>query len=988
MYTKLFLKLLWAVILVLPLGKGFSLDKRGSGTLSHINFTTKDGLPSNEVYCVFQDSKGFIWVGTDRGVARFDGYEFKVFTAEDGLTDNVVFGIAEDSSGNIWFTTSNLTLCYFNIRGEIENYKYNEEIKSCLIKKNRSTSCFFDQIIIIDHTMFLSKFNLGFLEIPLNEDGRIINNIFSREEYNELKNKNIQVVCRNGYSNVFLNDCSGTMFKDKVFFDNKMKAINLDEIVIPRPYLIDDSILIIDNNVLGLKDNILLNQYNNKIHAFKIGHYFLLNEITQNSKGKVYIINDLRDSISSKPIINDHIRLTPPIIDRDNGIWLGSLEKGVYYIPSVNMEIINDDVNVSNILPIDSGILYGERNKTIKLNTKTHRENLLENVHFDLLDVSVSKSIKLGVGVNCDFLKPALAKFDNHSSRVIDDFSFYKKKLFFTTSSSIFSYDKDMGLRLINDVKFDFSSFDFNSKNVFFIGRNNGIAKFNSVNEIKEMTSFEEHLFVSTKYKPKEIRYIPSAKVLGVVFAGRGISFFRENKKEKRITTVDGLLSNSINQLVLKSDSQLWVATNKGINVISFFSEDSVKVTTLLNSSKSLLSPNVKQIFFENDSLVYIGTDQGLNALHLSKKQKDSKANIYIEKINVNGNAVENRSIFEFEENTIEISYISLQYNHFGNVNYRYKLEGLSDQWVHSKERKATFLNLNPGKYSFYLQAQNESGSWDDLDRHFSFEIEKPFWASWWFIIAVAFGIMLFIGVVLYYYIDNLRKERSFLKQEKLMSDKLNEIQQKALNSQLNPHFVFNSLNSIQNFILTKRTELSSDYLSMFSKLMRYVFENSKALYVSLADELKALELYLKLERVRHNDKFDFEFSVKEIDLNKVNIPSLLIQPTVENAIWHGLLSANREGKKLEIRIFIQEENLIIEVEDNGVGRNHKKGFEKVKVIKKQKSSGIELTQHRLKLLRESTGLETDFQIIDLFDENNTACGTLVRIQIPKSLQQ
>ncbi|MGB0868972.1 MAG: histidine kinase [Flavobacteriales bacterium] len=979
---------MWVVILLLPFGKGFSTDKRVLGTLSHINFTTKDGLPSNEVYCVFQDSKGFIWVGTDRGVARFDGYEFVVFTAEDGLTDNVIFGIAEDKSGNIWFTTSNLTLCYYNGVGEIIEYRYNEKIKSCIIDSNRSLSSFFDQISIQKQTIYLSKFNLGFLEIPLNFDGVIVNHIFSREKNNALNEGSIQIVNQNGYSNVYVNDCNGYMFNDDVSFDEKLKANNLNEIALLRPYLIDDSLLVIGGNVLNSKNYKLVINFNNNIHVFKVGDLFLLNEITRDPKGKVYLLENLTEPIDSKPIIHDHIRLTPPIIDRDNGLWLGSLEKGVFYIPNVNMKIINDEINVSNILPIDSGILYGERNRTIKLNTKTHREDLIGNVHFDILDVSVSRTIKLGVGVNCEFLKPALAKFDNQSSRVIDDFTFYKRKLFFTTSSSIFSYDKDIGLRLIKDVEFNFSSFDFNNKNVFFIGRNNGIAKFNSVNEIKEMTSFEEHLFVSTQYKPKEMRYIPSIKTLAVVFAGRGFSLFQKNKSEKRITTEDGLLSNSINQLVLKNDSQLWVATNKGVNVIDFFSEDSVKVTTLLNSSKSLLSPNVKQIFFENDSLVYIGTDHGLNALHLSKKQKELKANIYIEKIQVNGKTAKNRSRFKFEENTVEISYISLQYNHFGNVNYRFKLEGLSDQWVHSKERKATFLNLNPGKYSFYLQAQNESGSWDDLDYHFSFEIEKPFWTSWWFIIAVAFGIMLFIGVVLYYYLDNLRKERSFLKQEKLMSDKLNEIQQKALNSQLNPHFVFNSLNSIQNFILTKRTELSSDYLSMFSKLMRYVFENSKALYVSLADEIKALELYLKLERVRHNDKFDFEFSVKEIDLNKVNIPSLLIQPTVENAIWHGLLSTDRKDKKLEIRIFMQNENLIIEVEDNGVGRNYKKGFEKVKVIKKQKSSGIELTQHRLKLLRESTGLETDFQIIDLFDDNNTACGTLVRIQIPKSLQQ
>jgi len=982
---------LWVVILLLPFGKGFSLDKRVSGTLSHINFTTKDGLPSNEVYCVFQDSKGFIWVGTDRGVARFDGYEFVVFTAEDGLTDNVVFRIAEDSSGNIWFVTADRKLSIFRKDERIVPFSKNKEIHKILLEKERLGSVYFDNLFIDSNdVLFLSNYELGYIKIKLREQNEIIDNVPSLIGFYELLQGDVSVICENEFSFTFVNPCTWLSVEDLSLKDGEKSLSNIHLVgERERPYYFNDSLLIVGRILLNIhQNNKVIKRFNGIVHIYQVSNGYLINEVINNGNKKVYFTESLTDIKLKEPLISDNIRLTVPIADNNGGLWFGSLENGLYYLPNLDVNIVRDEVNVSAILPTKNGLIYNERWIVHEKNIGS-AEKITSSVKLEDLSIESNDSYKFNHQIRVEELAKELLQRKIFTAPTINEISIRNGSHYLVLGRRLFVYKPDKTIELLNAFDFRISAMDFsNSENLFLGFNNNTIAKFSNVQELKESNVSKENLFLSSKYKSIEIKYIPSIKALAVVYAGRGLTLIFDDLSERKITTDSGLLSNSINQLVLKNDSQLWVATNKGVNILDCSTIDSIKVSALFNSSKSLLSPNVKQILFKNDSLVYIGTDQGLNALHLSKRQNDLKANIYIEKIHVNGNAVENRSIFEFEENTIEISYISLQYNHFGNVNYRYKLEGLSDQWVHSKERKATFLNLNPGKYSFYLQAQNESGSWDDLDNPFSFEIEKPFWASWWFIIAVAFGIMLFIGVVLYYYIDNLRKERSFLKQEKLMSDKLNEIQQKALNSQLNPHFVFNSLNSIQNFILTKRTELSSDYLSMFSKLMRYVFENSKALYVSLADELKALELYLKLERVRHNDKFDFEFSIKEIDLNKVNIPSLLIQPTVENAIWHGLLSAVREDKKLEIRIFIQKENLIIEVEDNGVGRNHKKGFEKVKVIKKQKSSGIELTQHRLKLLRESTGLETDFQIIDLFDENNTACGTLVRIQIPKSLQQ
>ena len=156
-----------------------------------------------------------------------------------------------------------------------------------------------------------------------------------------------------------------------------------------------------------------------------------------------------------------------------------------------------------------------------------------------------------------------------------------------------------------------------------------------------------------------------------------------------------------------------------------------------------------------------------------------------------------------------------------------------------------------------------------------------------------------------------------------------------ALNSQLNPHFVFNSLNSLQNFILTNRKELSSDYLSTFSRLMRFVFENSKNLYVPLSDEIEALKLYLELEQIRRNNLFDYTIDYDSEDSDDVYIPSLLVQPMIENAIWHGLLNKEDDNRLIRVGFRKDQDRLVIEVEDNGVGRGQSKP--RPKLIRKQK---------------------------------------------------
>jgi LytS/YehU family sensor histidine kinase len=200
----------------------------------------------------------------------------------------------------------------------------------------------------------------------------------------------------------------------------------------------------------------------------------------------------------------------------------------------------------------------------------------------------------------------------------------------------------------------------------------------------------------------------------------------------------------------------------------------------------------------------------------------------------------------------------------------------------------------------------------------------------------------------------------------------------------MNPHFIFNSLNAIQECIVTEKTDIAFEYLSKFSKLLRLVLNNSEKAFISLSSELEMLRLYLSLEMLRFRRSFTYCIDVEEtIDPEEVQVPSLLIQPYVENALWHGLRMKEGE-KKVEIRFFLRADELHIDVEDNGIGRK------KAALIKSQKlgaeqfeARGTALSQQRIDILNRQYATKAEVSIIDLADDNLNPSGTRVVIKIP-----
>lgn len=958
----------------------------------YINYTTKDGLPSNETYCILQDSKGYIWIGTDRGLVKYDGYEFKTYTTLDGLRNNGIVALFEDKVGKIWYSTLNATIGYIdsklNVFGE---YKYQSKVDSILVEKGRS-EIHFNEIILDDtNNMYLLHSKIGIIEID--DNGSLE---YTLDETNDL---DIEIYKIEDEYKVFRNRYTGDKNVNyNLFLENQLIfSSNIEgylKVSDPQIVYQNDTLYVYDKQFfikLSPEGEVYESKsFNSNINLNKVGDVFLyniLNNEIAGIEGEVYVSKSpLIDSPKRKML--DGIYISNVFEDSNNGIWISTLKNGVYYYPSLK-HLTSNKTSINGILPVDSGNviinskrftnhLYNPTDNSIEsappIHVKHINFNKIFNKHLIFNDLVKVQGLEIVKNMNPHKTR----SFSVSGVQAIDDSSYhywqaqviYKKK----NNEVKYKWMPDYDMKRLESYYYINDSLSlFGSQSGLYINTRDTVL----INTINRSFSSD----------PRVENLIYLKESLGIVCSvlGEGIYILDKSYNVLHHITIDhGLVSNTINQLYVDQDSIIWVGTNNGINTLEI-NENSYVLKKILGSSLILTSPNITQLYKE-DSLLYVGTDQGLAIINIKEISVVKELPLRITDVKISDQYYDRINInqLEYDQNDFEIQYIGLSYNRYGRLNYRYRLLGLSKDWIYTKERKAIFLQLQPKQYVFELEVQNEYGDWVAIDTSLKFTINKPYWRTWWFIgIVILLGILI-IGGILYYYITNLNKEKIFIEDKQRLSEELNETQQKALSSQLNPHFVFNSLNSIQNFILTKRTELSSDYLSMFSKLMRFVFENSKKLYVPLQDEIEAIHLYLELEQVRHNHSFNFIVRTSEIEMDTIFIPSLLIQPIIENAIWHGLLHKKSEDRLLEIKFYVDDMSLHIDVKDNGVGR----GFSKPrpKFIKKQRSSGVQLTKQRLELLSQSSNLDTNFKIIDLSDKIGRPCGTCVTISIPLTL--
>ncbi|MBI5915689.1 MAG: histidine kinase [Bacteroidetes bacterium] len=342
-------------------------------------------------------------------------------------------------------------------------------------------------------------------------------------------------------------------------------------------------------------------------------------------------------------------------------------------------------------------------------------------------------------------------------------------------------------------------------------------------------------------------------------------------------------------------------------------------------------------------------------------------------------------------QNFFTVEFAALSYSNPEDNLFAYQLSGVDKDWVQCGSRhSAAFTGLRPGRYTFRLKAANNDGLWNERPAELRIYLAPFFYQTVWFKTLAGLAVLS----LLYFLGKNrlkaaqrealLRQREAELKQQEAeFQRQLAEVEMSALRSQMNPHFIFNVLNSINRYTLDHDAETASNYLTKFARLVRLVLENSRNGNVTLESDLTALGLYIEMEALRFKEKVRWSIEVEaDIDQKFIKIPPMLIQPYVENAIWHGLMH-KKEGGTVAVRVSQPAENqLCVEVEDDGIGRAAAAAL-KSKSAVERKSFGMQITSQRLALVNKLYHTNLQAEVLDLVAADGGAAGTRVVLRVP-----
>lgn len=471
-------------------------------------------------------------------------------------------------------------------------------------------------------------------------------------------------------------------------------------------------------------------------------------------------------------------------------------------------------------------------------------------------------------------------------------------------------------------------------------------------------------------------------------------------KSKKWINTASkfAISSNNIYQLLFENN-QLWVGTERGLDRLDLADSDEVIAVTHFGYEEGFegVETNINANSVGQNGNLWFGTVNGLFVykgrqanpstikpplltitdfkIVFESIQKTSYAATFKDG-KLNGNLV-----LPYNKNHISVQFLGLHYSHTKNMRYRWKMSEIDPDWTPpSTVNIATYPNLSPGKYTFQVQVSID-GNWNNPPLQLVFTIDQPFWQKFWFIFSeIALSIILLFLIVLL--IIKRQKRRAKIQNEKLRLEKnLLELEQKALRLQMNPHFIFNVLNSIHNLIILNDSDKARYALSKFSKLMRQVLENSREKYISITTEVETLQNYIQLEKLTSNANIALNFQFEEdMDTEEEILPPLMIQPFVENALIHGFKGMDKKGEIQVSFKWFHQDILECTISDNGIGR--KKASEtNAQKTDYHKSTALNVTEERLANLNQNKTF-VPFEIIDLVDEFNQPSGTKVVIRI------
>ena len=980
----------------------------------------QNGLPQSQAYAILFDFNEHVWIGTQGGgLCRYDGSEYMYFTKSDSLISNRVYSL-EQIDGEIWIGQKGGVSVFDPYGRFVRNMRFPASDGAGIV----------NDIIHYEKNIYLAT-DRGLRTITANEI----------KLYTKNQNIVIQGISRfflSSGNQLWLCSTEGLLSFDDPFSRlNAARGLTTDQVEcvveFNGKWLIGTyggGINMYDKNS-GITVPAAFKSFDNEI----ITSLFTprKNELwvgTMNNGVFVYSADDnsVRNFRSENGLANNHVRTI--LADRWNNIWIGTSGGGVSiyqnspFIKYSRESGLNGNYVYTVINDVNNNLWLGtEGTGALRINDSSttlfdedygFHSSKVRSIFYDSDGDIWLGTEENGIGI----FSPALNKDTV--------FSFYEGKGGLvsgwiecfaenTRTGEIFIATKSDGIMRVRKgpgfpQEVNFARYKITSgklperlQHIFMFGGNlwytSPGSDFGYIRNDR-VFSFNEPGVNLRNGAPHNNEIWIGSNDHGIL----RLTVEDDSIVERRwVTTADSLRSNNIYQL-LWDDDQLWVGTEKGLDRISFDSLGEISRVIHYGAEEGFegVETNNNAAFRDASGNLWFGTVNGLYLYQggdINYSQQDDPVllmndfRIFYESIEQTEYAgyydhgkMTRELVLPYDINHIGFSFKAIHYSHAKAIRYRSRLMGsgpdkIDTTWTPpSTNHEATYANLPPGDYSFQVQASIDD-TWDGEIITLEFSIDQPYYEKFWFKFGYYTAIIVAAGLIIFIIALRIRRKNKAVRQKLEMEKNLIELEQKALRLQMNPHFIFNVLNSIHNLIILNDPDKARYALAKFSKLMRRVLENSREKLISIDNEIETLENYVQLEKLTSNADVTISFEIDEhIDSSEEILPPLMIQPFVENAMIHGLKQLDKTGEiKIEFKL-LAEHILECSIQDNGRGREH---AAKLNAQKENyhKSTALKVTQERLASMNQEVNF-VPFEIVDLKDEHGNPAGTKVIIRL------
>lgn len=954
-----------------------------------VKYSTEQGLPQSQVTSINQDNKGYLWIGTLGGLAKFGGNKFITYSSEDGLLNNRVESL-DFFEETLWVGHDG-GISYIN-NGKIKSVAFSgtgNERSRAVSKIVR----FHGEIVVCSNGGGLFKLRNNLLvKIALkNIDFERIRDAYVYKEQLYLATKggvlvtkdlrNFTVVQGLGIGSFSGIDGRG----DKLIFSTYNDGLFVRDMKTFKQTFYDAEKL--KYSIYGC----YLDR-NNQIWLNTLDGIIRLDE-----KGNTYFF----DEGNGMPV-----NMTSCIYnDNANNIWIGSQGKGIFRFPSSDFKYYDQSTG----FPTDLFI--------------TGFEDQSGDYYFGTYDKGIVKKSKAGV----------ITQLPSTELTIWASLANCNERHWFGASGGLISMDMNGKMSSFNEENTEgipgskITVLYKVSKNSMYIGGNAGVAfyengkfkilgndKDRDIGTVRDFAVLRDtlycasnlglYIYINNQFKlvsPKnQVVYNIEVDQYGALWYGTESGLFRYyNGKVKKVNLLNDLGSNNTNFLNFH-EGKMYVGTNNGLFILTNLKAENPPFKRYGISEGIIdLETNLNSGFFDSKNRFWFGTASGLVNYNIENKDlKDAIPRVHLLSVLLNYESFEYKKyaasltndglpvqldLPSFKNNLIfELDGVSLV-NQKG-LGFQYKLEGLRDDWSTISENPTlTFTSLPPGEYLLHVRVVDIDGRLSK-EIQFPFVINAAFYKTWWFIVL---EILAFAGIIILFFRFRIKRIAELNEKEKLgFKSRLLSLEQQSMNASMNRHFIFNSLNSIQYFINTQDKLSANKYLTNFAQLIRKNLDSATAKdnVVALEEELERLRLYLSLESMRFKDRFEYQFNIAgDVDVESIMIPPMIMQPFIENSIIHGILPREEKKGLITINLHIENSILFIVIEDNGIGikeslknKTHHAGD--------HRSQGMEITSKRIELIQKISNDGISLIGPDqITDDNGLVNGTRVLIKIP-----